>query len=181
MFTNYVPEIDKNWLKEQFEIALRELDSHDYTVNEPDVFSDALGGEKYHRMKPAAKAMKNYAMRIGFLHQAIAGQLPGWNDLVLGEGVDVRSDDEQTNFYIKNKANTWNSSSKAQELTKIDDLRARGKTAYAVLINCKSKNIKDSRIIDGKEFYKMVSGREDFFDHLVETFKSYQESIAISS
>jgi hypothetical protein len=180
MFTNRVPEIDEKWLKQQFEDALRELDSHDDTVSEPDVFSDALGGEKYHRMKPAAKAMKNFAMKMGFLHQAIAGQLPGWNDLGVGEGVDVRSDDQQTNFFLKNKANTWNSSSKAQELSKIDVLRAQGKQAYAVLINT-SSNSRDGRIIDGRKFYEMVSGREDFFDHLLETFKSYQESIAISS
>lgn len=180
MFTNRVPEIDENWLKQQFEDALRELDSNDYTVTEPDVFSDALGGEKYHRKKPAAKAMKNFAMKIGFLHQAIAGQLPGWKDLGVGEGVDVISDDLQINFFLKNKANTWNSSSKAQELSKVDDLRARGKTAYAALINSRS-NSRDERIIDGKEFYRMVSGRETFFDDLVETFKSYQQSIAISS
>lgn len=172
MFTNYVPEIDEEWLKQQFKTILRELETCDYTVNEPDIFSDALGGERYHGMKPAAKAMKNFAMKIGFLHQAIAGQLPGWNDLGVGEGVDVRSDDQQVNFYIKNKANTWNSSSKAQELSKVDELINNGKTAYAVLINSKRKS-KDPRIIDGKEFYRIVSGRETFFNDLLKTFESF--------
>jgi len=179
MFTNHVPEINEQWLEKQFETILKELDSDDYTVNEPDVFSDALGGEKYHRMKPGSKAMKNFAMKMGFLHQAIAGQLPGWNDLGVGEGVDVRSDDGTINFFLKNKANTWNSSSKAQELSKVDELIKDNKKAYAVLINSKSKS-KDPKIIDGKEFYKMVSGRETFFCDLLETCKSYQEN-AISS
>lgn len=179
MFINYVPEIEKEWLEEQFKTVLKELDSGDHTVSEPDAFSDALGGEKYHNFKPVAKSMKNFAMKIGFLHQAIAGQLPGWDDLGVGEGVDVRSNDGTVNFFLKNKANTWNSSSKAQELSKVDELIRVEKKAYAVLINSKSKS-RDSRIIDGKKFYEIVSGRETFFDDLLKTFRSYQEN-AISS
>lgn len=116
-------------------------------------------------------------MKMGNFHEELLGKLPGWETLPVGHktGMDVRKLDDSIFLEVKNKYNTCNADGLKQVNDKLNRLRATGKRAIFVQINCpegevcRSYSTPDTEILNGKQIYTMVSGRETFYSDLLGT------------
>ena len=138
-------------------------------------------GEWLHAEK-ARQLQKTLQNHIGEFHQCIIGALEGWEDLGQGKVLDVINRDSGIIAEIKNKWNTTKGNHKVRIYEDIEELLA-GKypdyTGYYVEIVPKSPTPynktftppdnqtktrkperEDIRVIDGKSFYTMATGRE---------------------
>ncbi len=145
-------------------------------------YSDWVNQE---RARQAQKTLQN---AIGNFHQNVLGFVPGWENLKVGKGLDLRNDSRNIIAEVKNKHNTMNSSSALATYEKMQkqldwDPSCKGYTAYCVIIIPHTKKAlntpfaptekgvsrqkrEDIRIIDGKSFYELVTGQSDALAHL---------------
>ncbi len=149
------------------------------------------------------KAQKTVQNHVGEFHQKILGAVEGWQDLGLGGNVDLINKERRIIAEVKNKYNTV-SGGKLNGV--YDDLASlimpkasmyHGFTAYFVNIIPKKNNIGSDlpftpsdraagqrrekndkiRIIDGRAFYALVTGRPDALEELYHALPSVVESI----
>lgn len=111
---------------------------------------------------------------IGYFHQNILGLVKGWNNPGTGGGYDVENKRRKIFAEVKNKHNTFNSSSMDatyEKMVRFLESSKKNYTAYVVIVLPKSKNKynkpfvpsgktrrEDLRTIDGVSFYEMVTG-----------------------
>lgn len=132
------------------------------------------------RARQIQKTMQN---AVGDFHQAILGNVAGWEDLRVGGVVDLKSDGRRIIAEVKNKHNTTKGNHKK---VIYDDLKTlingmyKGYTGYYVEIIPKTKRPYDKpftpsdndtntrrpidehiRVIDGRSFYGLVTGGQD--------------------
>ncbi len=118
-------------------------------------------------------------MKMGDFHEELLGKFSGWKTLPLGHktGMDVSNEEETIYLECKNKHNTCNSDQLKQIYKKLEEIKKSGKRSILVQINCPEGKVKkstknpDSEVFNGKQIYNLVSGREDFFDDLLDTIK----------
>ena len=125
---------------------------------------------------------------MGDFHEELAGKLPGWETLKVGDpsGCDVMKKDGTEYQEWKNRDNTMNSSSGSAVIGKLQALAAKGKKAVLVEVNCPKGKVcrfgapPNIEVLNGQQAYARVSGRETFFDDLnttlayvFKTFKTY--------
>lgn len=129
---------------------------------------------------------KAFTMKLGDFHQHLMGSFSDWEDYGIGHetGCDVGKTDGTCIAEVKNNTNTMNSSSQESVMNKLKKQVELGKRAILVIVNgdIKQKN-KDGVIwMSGRDFYKELSGRDDFFNDLLSTlqytfanYKTYNE------
>ncbi len=133
------------------------------------------------------KLHHNFQMKIGNFHEQIAGSFKHYINLKTGHisECDVINENETEIYEIKNKQNTINSATLRDVVRKLTFQINSGKKAFLVMINMWGKiNISNSEItvLNGKQFYAKLSGRDDFHDDLLSTlsftfsnFTSFEE------
>jgi hypothetical protein len=137
----------------------------------------------------ARRYTKSLEGKMGDFHEELAGKLPGWKTLKVGDpsGCDVVKEDGTEFQEWKNRDNTMNSSSGSAVVAKLKKLVDEGKKAVLVEVNCPAGKVSrfgapaEIEVLNGKQAYARVSGRETFFDDLkttlayvFKTFKTYE-------
>ncbi|EKE06147.1 MAG: type II restriction enzyme (Eco47II, Sau96I) [uncultured bacterium] len=135
---------------------------------------------EFEKVRQGQKTLQN---KLGEFHQAILGNVSGWENLGTGNLIDVKNDTKKIIAEIKNKHNTTKGSDK---ISIYDNLKFaiknkyKGYIAYYVEVIPKNKNIYDKefvpsdnktksrrrevkniRVIDGKSFYALATGIPD--------------------
>lgn len=151
--------------------------------------------EQVERPRQTQKTIQN---AIGEMHQQIIATLDDWEDLGTGGVVDNRNKKKKILAEIKNKWNTVNSDS---AIGSYDGLESKikehpGFTGYHVVMlpkngqafdeeftpsdkktKKKRPSREDIRRIDGKSFYKEITGQEDAFQQLYDEFHSLIDEV----
>jgi len=148
-----------------------------------------LTDEQWVTAEKARRYTKSLEGKMGDFHEELAGKLPGWKTLKVGHpsGCDVMKEDESEYQEWKNRDNTMNSSSGSAVVAKLKKLVDEGKKAVLVEVNCPAGKVNrfgappEIEVLNGKQAYARVSGRESFFDdlkatlaHVFKTFKTYE-------
>jgi hypothetical protein len=130
------------------------------------------------------------SMKIGDLHEELMGKLPAYETLPQKHTskCDVRSKDETEYIEVKNNDNTMNSDSAKSVIKKLNDIIEKGKHAILILVNSVSRITPrfgappEIEVLNGRNGYAHLSGREKFYDDLLETieytfknFKTYKQ------
>lgn len=166
------------------------LDEKYECTKDEDVFMKCI--LKHTRWKQVLKDrrfQKRLSMKLGRLHEDLPGLFPNYERLKPKHSskCDVRSLDDVEYFEVKNKFNTMNSDSSKQVKLKLLKLYEQGKSPYLVLINCGTRIPKFGfphtiQVINGKQFYHKLSGRDTFYNDLIDTlsyvfehYKTYSE------
>jgi len=136
---------------------------------------------------------KNLSMKMGDFHEELMGKFPGYETLRVGHstGTDVRKLDDTEFLEVKNRDNTMNSGAADSVVRKLTKLTEEGKAAFLVLVNSEKKTLprfkapKAVHVINGKQAYTKLSGRDTFYDDLVttmgETFSRFPTYTALES
>ena len=169
------------------------LEGKTESVSQPDVFlKAALAGfsgmtsEQWEAAERQRLYEKRLSMKMGDFHEELMGKFPGRVNLPVGHetGTDVGTVDNTEFMEIKNRDNTMNSGSAESVVRKLTQIAERGQSAILVLVNCVKKTVprfgapKSVRVMNGKEAYAYLSGRETFYDDLQltlnETFRRFK-------
>ena len=151
-----------------------------------------LTSDNYKSQERQRQLQKSITNKIGHLHQAIIGATPGWNSTgASGGGVDIVSQKKRILAEVKNKYNTVKGSNLYPEVyTKLASYLVRKefkdfKAYYVTVIpepgkgaaepftpsiskkEGKAPRRADILKIGGKEFYKLVTGRENALRELL--------------
>jgi hypothetical protein len=125
-------------------------------------------------------------MKMGDFHEELMGKFTGYETLKTGHptGCDVRKLDDSEYFEIKNRENTITGGSSMIVVDKLVKVHNSGKKAVLVYINVWSPRLHLTGLPDyieiwnGKKMYEYLSGRESFFNDLIDTlayiFKHYK-------
>jgi len=133
---------------------------------------------QWHDLLQHRKFEKRLTMRLGKLHETLSGKITGYEKCPPRHArkCDVRKNDDSEYFELKNKYNTMNSESSKQVHLKLRQLMDSGKQAFLVLINCRQGRKvprfsfhSGIHVINGKQFYQRLSGRETFYNDLLRT------------
>ena len=128
---------------------------------------------------------KRLSMKMGDFHEELMGKFSGYENLPQGHetGTDVRKKDNTEFLEVKNRDNTMNADSAKSVVHKLTKLVNDGKRAILVLVNSNKKTLPRFkapaavRVINGKQAYTYLSGRDSFYDDLLatlaETFRRY--------
>lgn len=144
--------------------------------------------EKSEKSRQTQKTLQN---EIGDFHNNVLGSVKGWTSLVKGNEIDLIKNDNSVIAEIKNKYNTVSGGKLVDHYVEFDNLvnkkasRYYKATAYYVKIIPKkpitfdipftppdkakgNRKPVDKRIreIDGRSFYKLVTGLDDALDQL---------------
>ena len=131
------------------------------------------------------KSLQNY---VGDFHQAVLGSINGWENLGIGNSIDLRSRDRKIIAEVKNKHNTMNSNSALAVYDKLQkhldyDESYQGYTAYCVIIipqtpkpinfpfcpserGIKRPQREDIRKVDGMSFYNIATNNSNALQEL---------------
>lgn len=151
-----------------------------------DAANQGIGFDEWMAKEKDRQVQKAFQNAIGDFHQEIIGFVPGWSNPGKGGSYDVINEGRRILAEIKNKHNTMNSTSAAGTYDKLAGWIDYGKadwTAYTVGIVPKSPNPTDMpftpsvrkvrkamrenlRIIDGRSFYALATGRAGAIDEL---------------
>jgi len=150
-------------------------------------------------IRQSQKTLQNH---IGELHQKILGSVRGWEDLGVGEQIDLVCNERKIIAEIKNKYNTVTGGKLSDQYHTLENLvsqkasKYKGYKAYFVTIipskrerfdipftpSDKSKGQKcpiseDIRIIDGSSFYKIATGRDEALKELFSALPKVIEDV----
>ena len=188
---NKVKEVLKPIIDSTYKAQQEEKDIYKNTL---DCFSAAIDAsirgitlEEWIESEKQRQAQKTLQNKIGDFHQKMLGTLEGVTDLGVGEVVDIICEDKKIVAEIKNKHNTTKGNHKKSIY---DDLvsvleRHEGYTGYYVEILPKNGRSYDKafspsdnttktsreksehiRVIDGKSFYKLITGDDNALKEL---------------
>ena len=130
------------------------------------------------------------SMKFGDIHEELMGKLPEYITLPSKHEskCDVRSKDETEYIEVKNNDHTMNSDSAKSVIHKLNNILKKGKHAMLILINSVKNTIPrfkacpEIEVLNGRQGYAHMSGRETFYDDLLETleytfytFKTYTQ------
>lgn len=169
------------------------------------LFESAVSGvdhDAWQKAEMVRQCQKTLSNHIGSLHQKILGAVAGWQDLGVGNEVDLVCHERKIIAEVKNKYNTVTGGKLADQYQQLDSLvmpkasRYKGYTAYFVNIIPKSPQRFDTiftpsdktkgarcqaneliRIIDGASFYALVTGREQALREMYDALPRVIESI----
>lgn len=147
--------------------------------------------EQWTTSEKARRFTKSLEGKMGDFHEELAGKLPGWKTLKVGDpsGCDVAKEDGSEYQEWKNRDNTMNSSSGSAVVAKLKKIADEGKQAVLVEVNCPSGKVirygadPKVKVMNGKDAYAHISGRESFFNDLNTTlayaFKTFKTHDAL--
>lgn len=160
------------------------LEKRNKSKSQPDVFLKTIlasHSEMTIEHWDAAEKQRLYekalSMKMGDFHEELMGKFPGYETLPLGHptGTDVRKLDDSEFIEVKNRDNTMNSGSAESVVRKLSRLAEEGKKSILVLVNSAKKTLprfkapKTVDVVSGRQIYTYLSGRDTFYDDLVET------------
>jgi hypothetical protein len=128
---------------------------------------------------------KVLSMKLGDFHEELMGKFPGFRTFELGHptGTDVGNFTVTVVIEVKNKDNTMNHDSAKSVIAKLTKLADSGTTAILAMINSNKKRLprfgapKNVTVMNGRQIYAYLSGRESFIDDLLltleETFRRF--------
>jgi hypothetical protein len=173
------------------------LEEHTASTNQTDIFLKrsylAFTGKTEKDWESEQKQISFHrllSMKMGDFHEELMGKLPAYETLPQKHSskCDVRSKDETEYIEVKNNDNTMNSDSAKSVIGKLFDMIQKGKHAILILVNSLSPTTPrfgahpEIEVMNGKKGYAHLSGREDFYDDLLETldytfknFKTYRQ------
>ncbi|MBI1287241.1 MAG: Eco47II family restriction endonuclease [Flavobacteriales bacterium] len=162
-----------------------------------------LNYDDWKKSETARQAQKTLQNHVGEFHQRILGSVDGWENLEVGNEVDLANHNRKIIAEIKNKYNTMKGSDKSGLYHTLDDLtmrkssKFRGYTAYYVTIipnrkakfnklftpSDKSKGAKCPpneliREIDGASFYDLATGVTNSLKELFEVLPSVVSEVS---
>jgi hypothetical protein len=153
------------------------------------------------KVRQSQKTLQNC---IGNFHQSVIASFDGWEDLETGNIVDIRNKKRKIVAEVKNKFNTTKGNHKIQIYRDIEAIlkqpEYKGFVGYYVEIIPSGRGLKtiydkpfvpsdntkkgqratpreDIRLIDGRSFYKIVTGNEET---LAQLYNSLPEMIRIA-
>lgn len=134
-------------------------------------------------LEAGRQCQKTLQNSIGDFHEKVIGAVNGWENLAVGNVIDIVNHKKKVIAEIKNKHNTTKGNHKKEIYNDIDKLLSKdyvGYTGYYVEILPKNKtpynqpftppdNVThtnrpardDIRVIDGKSFYEIVTGEKN--------------------
>ncbi len=137
------------------------------------------------------QAQKSLMNHIGDFHQRILGSVKGWEDLRIGNVIDLKCEEKRIVAEVKNKHNTISGKDLVSLYDNLENQvmpihsTFRGYTAYYVEVipkkskrydipftpsdnRTRSRRASNERIrkIDGHSFYSLVTGQNDALDEL---------------
>ena len=133
---------------------------------------------------------KALSMGMGTFHENLMGKFKDYETLPQGHstGVDVISEKHNELWEVKNRDNTMNSGSGETVVRKLMKVVEEGKKAILVYVTSEKKKLPRFKapesiiILNGRQAYAHLSGRESFYDDLLMTisdtfarFKTYAE------
>ena len=136
---------------------------------------------------------KALSMKMGDFHEELMGKFQGYQTLPNGHatGTDVQKKDESEFLEIKNRDNTMNAGSAESVVRKLTKLVNEGKRAILVLVNSSKPTLprfkapEAVKVMNGKQGYAHLSGRDTFYDDLLttlgETFRLYPTHAALKA
>lgn len=170
--------------------------------------------ETYNSQERQRQLQKTISNKIGHLHQAVLGAVPDWNSTgAIGGGLDIISSKRKVIAEVKNKYNTVKGSNLYPEVYQklascLERKEFKGFKAYYVTIIPKAgrgraepftPSISRSRghapsrsdilSVGGREFYKLVTGRDNALrelleatqNHLIKKYGIREECISLSN
>jgi hypothetical protein len=162
-----------------------------------------LSYEDWKKSEAARQAQKTLQNHVGGFHQNILGSISGWENLEVGNEVDLVNRNAKIIAEIKNKYNTVKGSDKSGLYHTLDDLtmrkssRFRGYTSYYVVVipnrkakfdqlftpSDKSKGAKCPpneliREIDGASFYDLATGHTNSLKELFDVLPSVVSEVS---
>lgn len=179
-------------------VKIIESAEHDLYKNVIDPFSALFHGvthsityKEWIEQEKARQTQKTMQNAIGDFHQEILGSVPGWENLGKGGGLDVANKKMKVIAEIKNKFNTTKGNHKVELYDAIKskikikeytdfigyyvEVIPQGKNEYDksfVPSDNKTKKRRPTnkkiRVIDGKSFYALATGREHALRELFE-------------
>ena len=161
------------------------------------LFDMAINNMTYDDWKGAEirrQHQKRLQNAIGKFHQDVLGAIDGWENLNVGEGIDIQNKGRKIFAEIKNKHNTVKGSDLPRVYDELKTFLKPGYTGYYVQILAKSKfnrpfvpsdNLKTEkaesneriREIDGRSFYALATGSKTAFDDLYEVLPCLLQEI----
>lgn len=132
---------------------------------------------------------KALEMKLGDFHEELMGKFKGYETYPTGHSTkcDVGSIDGTIVIEVKNRHNTIKGSDGKHVVEMLKQHTIKGKTAILVQINCPKGKVNRFgadpivKVMNGKEIYQFLSGRETFFEDLQLTmnyvfreFKTFQ-------
>lgn len=140
----------------------------------------------WHKSEKTRQAQKTLQNHVGDFHQTVIGSVTGWNNMGVGNVIDIVSDSKKVIAEIKNKYNTISGGKLADLYTSLENLVMpkssvyKDYIAYYVAIIPKNPERYDKvftpsnketgskcssneliREIDGASFYSLVTGEHD--------------------
>ena len=135
--------------------------------------------EDWERSELSRLSQKALEMKMGDFHEELMGKIPGYETYKVGHftGCDVGSLDGKEIYEVKNKDNTTKGSDGKHIIQQLTKLLDKGIHPIYVQINCPNGKVQRFNAPDGvdvwngKKTYHHMTGREEFFDDLLDTVK----------
>jgi hypothetical protein len=136
---------------------------------------------------------KALEMKLGDFHEELMGKFKGFETYPTGHTTkcDVGSLDGTIVIEVKNRHNTIKGSDGKHIVEMLKQHTKSGKTAILVQINCPKGKVNrfgadpSVKVMNGKEIYQFLSGRESFFEDLEKTmsyvFKKFKTFESLKS
>jgi hypothetical protein len=187
-----IPEIEFKDYLECLRPIYKVLEKKNKSKSSPDVFLKTIlashSGMTLAQWKGAETQRlyeKVLSMKMGDFHEELMGKFCGYETLPVGHatGTDVQKKDESEFIEVKNRDNTMNAGSAESVVRKLTKLVDDGKRAILVLVNSSKQTLPHFKapaavqVMNGKQAYAHLSGRDTFYDDLLatiaETFRLY--------
>lgn len=188
---NRLKEAIRSSVRRVYEAQISELDLYRNTL---DCFSSAIDSvvqgislDDWMKQEKERQVQKTKQNAIGKLHEEVMGSIPGVENLVVGQLIDIVCEEKRIVAEIKNKHNTTKGNHKVaiyDDLEKALSTRP-GYTAYYVEVLPKSQKTYNKpftppdnktktnraqnsaiRQIDGRSFYSLLTGHDNAIDEL---------------
>jgi hypothetical protein len=149
------------------------------------------------------QAQKTLQNALGEFHQQVLGSVSGWSDTGRGGIVDLVCEEKKLIAEVKNKYNTVKGSDRIKYYQKFEEMvqhrtsRYHGWACYFVEVvparekqydkpfippdnttGVRAPENKSIRLIDGRSFYRLVTGRPQALDELIDALPRVLEKIS---
>lgn len=175
-----------------YEAQVADLDLYRNTLDcfsaSIDALLQGISMDDWLKQEKERQVQKTKQNAIGSLHEDIMGSIDGVTSLPVGNLVDIICEDKKIVAEVKNKHNTTKGNHKVQiyrDLAKKIDALTDGYTGYYVEVlpkgaksydnaftpsdnqtKTKLPKREDIRVIDGKSFYSLLTGKENALEEL---------------
>lgn len=168
---------------DKIETAYNEIDNTFYSnVIDPfsayfDMLIQDISQDRWIEQEKSRQIQKTLQNEIGYFHQNILGSIGEWKNPGSGGGFDVENKSKKIFAEIKNKWNTFNSSSMDatyEKMVRYLNNEKKGYKAYIVMILPKKserfikkfvppqkQEREDLLLVDGATFYEIVTGNKN--------------------